>query len=330
MRRREFIALMGGATAWPLAAHAQQPERIRRIAVLMGLIQNSREGQQQIGALVNGLRELGWINGRNAHIEYRWLAGESDQARVLAKELVALGPDVLVGHGTPVGIALLQETRTIPIVFVNVADPVGSGLVSNFAHPGGNATGLMNLEPSMGGKWVEVLKDLVPNIRRVTLMFNPNTAPLGGRYYWPSFEAAAASLAAEPVAAAVRDSLEIERTINRLAGDTNGGLIISPDLFLASNRGLIIKLAARDRVPAIYPFRTFTEAGGLISYGSDSVDIFRRAAWYVDRILKGANPADLPVQAPTKFELVINLKTAKALGLTVSREFLLRADEVIE
>jgi putative tryptophan/tyrosine transport system substrate-binding protein len=259
MRRREFIALLGGATAWPLAARAQQPERIRRIAVLMGLIENSREGQQQIGAIVNGLRELGWINGR-----------------------------------------------------------------------GGNATGLMNLEPSMGGKWVEVLKDLVPNIRRVTLMFNPNTAPLGGRYYRPSFEAAAASLAAELVAAAVRDSLEIERTINRLAGDTNGGLIISPDLFLASNRGLIIKLAARDRVPAIYPFRTFTEAGGLISYGSDSVDIFRRAAWYVDRILKGANPTDLPVQAPTKFELVINLKTAKALGLTVSREFLLRADEVIE
>ena len=331
MRRREFIALLGGAAfGWPLAARAQQPEKMRRIGVLMGTLENSRDGQAQAEALRKGLEQLGWMDGRNARFHYRWLWGDAGEARPLAKELIALQPDVLVTHGTPISVAALQETRTVPIVFVQVADPVNVGLVTSFAHPGGNATGFMNMDPSMGGKWLEVLKDFLPQIRRVVFMFNPDTAPARGRYYLPAFEASAASLAVEPIVAAVHSTAEIEKVIAELARQPDDGLIITPDLFLATHRPLIIELAAHHRVPTIYISRLHTQTGGLISYGSDSVDIFARAASYVDRILKGEKPSDLPVQSPTKFQLVVNLNTAKAMGLTVDRGFLLRADEVIE
>jgi putative ABC transport system substrate-binding protein len=335
LKRREFITLLGGAAAapamlWPFAARAQQPERMRRIGVLMGDSENNRAARLQAQALQKGLEELGWTDGRNARFDYRWIAGEAERARPLAKELIALQPDVLVSHGTPVSLAVLQETSIVPIVFVNVADPVNVGLVASFARPGGNVTGFMNMDPSMGGKWLEVLKDLKPSIRRVAFMFNPDTAPAHGRYYLPAFEAGAASLAVEPIVTAVHSAVEIERATIALAHEPNGGLIVSPDLFLAAHYPLIVELTARHRVPAICAFRTYTDIGGLISYGSDAIDIFRRAASYVDRILKGAKPADLPVQTPTKFELVINLNAARALGLTVDRDFLLRADDVIE
>jgi putative ABC transport system substrate-binding protein len=303
---------------------------MRRIGVLIGFAEDSPDGQRQAEALRKGLEKLDWVDGRNMRVDLRWAAGDPERMQLLARELVALQPDVLVSHSISVSIAVLKETRSIPIVFVNVSDPVGSRLVESFAHPGGNATGFTNLEPSMGGKWLEVLKDLDPTIRRVAFMFNPATAPGAGRYYLSAFETGAVALAVEPIIAKVNDIGEIEQAISALARQPNGGLIITPDIFLASHRDSIIELTARHRVSAIYPFRIYPDAGGLISHGNDAVDIFGRAASYVDRILKGANPADLPVQTPTKFELVINLKTAKALGLTINRDFLLRADELIE
>lgn len=331
MRRREFIAVVGGAaTSWPFAAYAQQGERMRRIGVLMGDAENNRTAQLQAEALRKGLQELGWVDGRNARFDFRWIGGEAGRAAPLAKELIALQPDVMVSHGTPVSLAVLQETRDVPIVFVNVADPVNVGLVRSFAHPGGNATGFMNMDPSIGGKWLEVLKGLIPDIRRAAYMFNPVTAPGHGRYYLSAFEAGAASLAIEPIVTPVHTTLDIEKAIGALVPQPNSGLMITPDLFLAAHYPLIAELAARHRVPAIGAFRTYSEIGGLISYGSDAVDIFRRAASYVDRILRGEKPSSLPVQQPTKFELVINLKTAKALGFTIPPSLLARADEVIE
>jgi putative ABC transport system substrate-binding protein len=330
MRRRDFILALGGAAAWPLAARAQQPEKIRRIGMLMGTQADSRDGQLQAGALRKGLEALGWVDGRNLRFDHRWMQGEAGEARRLAKELIALQPDVLVTHGIPTSVAVQRETRSIPIVFVNVADPVNVGLAETFARPGGNATGFMNMDPSMGGKWLQVLKEFLPGIRRVAVMFNPDTAAAGGRYYLSSIEASAASLAVEPVVAPVHSPAEIEKVVAEHAGQPDDGLIILPDLFLAAHRPLIIELAARYRVPAIYISRLHAETGGLISYGSDSIDIFTRAASYVDRILKGEKPGDLPIQSPTKLELVINLRTAKAMGLTVNRNFLLRADAVIE
>ena len=331
MRRRNFIeGIIGAAVVWPLVAHAQQGERMRRVGVLMGFAENSPDGQRQAGALRKGLEELGWVDSRNMRIDLRWAGGDPERMRLLARELVALQPDVLVSHSISASIAVLQETRAIPVVFVNVSDPVGGGLVATFAHPGGDATGFVNFEPSMGGKWLEVLKDLDPTIGRVAFMFNPDTAPAGGRHYLPAFETGAAALAVEPTIARVHNTVEIEQAISVLARQPNGGLIVTPDIFLASHRDLIIELAARYRVPAIYAFRIYPDAGGLISYGNDAVAIFERAASYVDRILKGAKPADLPVQAPTKFELVINLKTAKALGIEVPPTLIARADEVIE
>jgi putative ABC transport system substrate-binding protein len=330
MRRRDFIAAVGGAAAWPLAARAQQSEKMRRIGVLMGTQADSRDGQLQVGALRKGLETLGWVDGRNLRIDYRWMQGEAGEARRLAKELIALQPDVLVTHGTPISVAVLAETRSLPIVFVNVADPVSVGLAASFARPGGNATGFMNMDPSMGGKWLQVLKEFLPSIRRVAMMFNPDTAPAHGRYYLSSFETIAASLGVEPIVSPVRSPAEIETEIAGLARQPDDGLIVTPDLFLAAHRPLIIELAARYRLPTIYISRLHAETGGLISYGSDSIEIFARAASYVDRVLKGEKPSDLPVQSPTKFELVINLKTAKALGVTVNRSFLLRADALIE
>ena len=331
MRRREFLGVVAGvAVAWPLAAHAQQRDRMRRIGVLMPYAEGDREGQAFVAALREGLQKLGWAESRNIRIDYRW-ATPSDAVSIqrFAKELVALQPDLILTQSTPTTAALLQQTRTIPIVFAQVVDPVGSGFVASFPRPGGNITGFINLEPTMAGKWLELLKEIAPRVNRVAFLFNPATAPYF-EYYLKPFKAAAASFAVEGIAAPVHNASELESVIAAQARESNGGLIVMPDTFLNAHRAEITALAARYRLPAVYAFRFFTELGGLLSYGSDLVDNFRRAATYADRILKGAKPSELPVQAPVKFELVINLKTAKALGLEVPTSILLRADEVIE
>ena len=330
MRRREFITLLGGAAAWPLAARAQQPERMRRIGVLMGYAESDREGQAFVAAFREELQKLGWTEGRNIRIDTRWATPDDAESRQrFAKELVALQPDLILSHSTPTTAALLQQTRTIPIVFAIVSDPVGSGFVASFPRPGGNVTGFTNMEPTMAGKWLELLKEIAPRVARVAFLFNPATAPYA-EYYLNPFKAAAASFAVEAIAAPVHDTSELETVVAAQAREPNGGLIVMPDTFTTAHRAEITSLAARYRLPAVYPFRFFAELGGLLSYGNDLVDNFRRAATYADRILKGAKPSELPVQAPVKFELVINLKTAKALGLTVPPASLARADEVIE
>jgi putative ABC transport system substrate-binding protein len=330
LKRRSFITLLGGAAAaWPLAARAQQPEQMRRVSVLMGPAENDPEAQSEIAAFRQGLQKLGWT-GRNVRIAYRWAAGDANRMQTAARELVALQPDVILAVATPAVTALLGETRTIPIVFARVADPVASGFVHNLAKPDGNATGFSNLEPPLAGKWLQLLKDVVPSIARVTLMFNPATAPGGGSGYLRFAEAAASSMGIEVKTALVHDVAEIERAIVAVAGNANGGLINLPDVFLVTHRELTIELTARHRVPTIYQYRYFVSSGGLMSYGIDVIDQYTKAAEYIDRILKGAKPADLPVQGPTKYELVINLKTAKALGLEIPRDLLLVADEVIE
>jgi putative ABC transport system substrate-binding protein len=331
-RRREFVSLLGGAAAWPLAAPAataQPSDRVGRIAMLSGFAATDPEAQARVAALQQGLKDLGWLEGRNLSIDFSWGTGEREEMRALARELIDLKPDLIVGVTTPAVTALVQETRTIPILFVNIVDPVGRGFVSNMARPGGNVTGFLNFEFSMGGKWLETLKRIAPAIGCVALLFNPHTAPYASSFMGVA-KAAAPSIGVEPIAAGVHDDGELKRTVADFAAKPAGGLIILPDVFTANHRDLIIALAARFRLPAIYPLRVFATSGGLISDGGDSIDIFRRAASYVDRILKGANPSDLPVQAPTKFELVINLKTAKALGLDVPPMLLARADEVIE
>jgi putative tryptophan/tyrosine transport system substrate-binding protein len=329
MKRRGFITLLGGAAAWPLAVRAQQPDRVQRVSVLMGPAENDPEAQSEIAAFRQGLQKRGWT-GRNVRVAYRWAAGDANRMQTAARELVALQPDAILGVTTPAVVALLGETRTVPIVFVRVSDPVASGLVSNLAKPDGSVTGFSTYEFSLAGKWLQLLKDVVPSIARVTLMFNPATAPSGGSDFLRSAEAAASSMGIEVKAARVHDVAEIERAIVAVAGDANGGLINLPDVFLVAHRELTIELTARHRVPTIYQYRYFASSGGLMSYGSDVIDQYTRAAEYIDRILKGAKPADLPVQAPTKYELVINLQTAKALGLEIPRELLLVADEVIE
>jgi len=297
--------------------------------MLSGFAATDPEAQARVAALQQGLKDLGWLEGRNLSIDFSWGTGEREEMRALARELIDLKPDLIVGVTTPAVTALVQETRTIPILFVNIVDPVGRGFVSNMARPGGNVTGFLNFEFSMGGKWLETLKRIAPAIRRVALLFNPHTAPYASSFMGVA-KAAAPSFGVEPIAAGVHDDGELKRTVADFGAKPAGGLIILPDAFTANHRDLIIALAARFRLPAIYPLRVFATSGGLISDGGDSIDIFRRAASYVDRILKGANPSDLPVQAPTKFELVINLKTAKALGLDVPPMLLARADEVIE
>jgi putative tryptophan/tyrosine transport system substrate-binding protein len=278
----------------------------------------------------NTLQELGWAEGRDVLIETRWAAADVDRIHAFARELVSLQPDLILGQTTPVVAALQRETKTIPIVFVVVADPVGSGFVASLPHPGGNITGFINIEGSLGGKWIETLKDIVPGVTHAALMFNPDTAPVA--YYQQPFEAAARSSGVEPTAVPVRDEADIERIFASLEDKPKTGLVMMPDIFTATPRNLdlVISLASRYRVPTVYPYRYMVAAGGLISYGVDPVDLFRRAPTYIDRILKGANPADLPVQLPTKFEMAINLKTAKALGLDVPPSMLTRADEVIE
>jgi ABC-type uncharacterized transport system substrate-binding protein len=330
VRRREFIALLGGAAAaWPLAARAQQPERMRRIGVLMSLAESDPEAQARVAAFRKGLQTLGWAEGRNVRIDIRWAASDAALMQRFAKELIALQPDLILSHNTPTTASLLQQTRTIPIVFVVVSDPVGSGFVASFPQPGGNVTGFTNIEPTMAGKWLELLKEIAPSVARVALLFNPATAPYA-EYYLGPFKAAAASLALEMIAAPVHDTSELESAIAAQARAPNGGLVVMTDSFLVAHRAEITSLAARYRLPAVYPFRFFVELGGLLSYGNDLFDNFRRAASYADRILKGEKPSELPVQAPVKFELVINLKTAKALGLTVPMIMQMTADDVIE
>jgi putative tryptophan/tyrosine transport system substrate-binding protein len=330
VRRREFISLLGGtAVGWPLAARAQQPERMRRIGVLMNMPADNPEGQQRAKAFETGLQELGWIHGRNLEIVYRW-ARHDTNLRTQASELVAAQPDLILGNTTPALTALQQETRTIPIVFVQVIDPVAQGFVPSLAHPGGNITGFSAYELSgIGGKWLGLLKEVAPRVVRVGLLFNPNTTPYAN-YFLRSFEAAASSFAVEAIPTPVHDTSELERAVAAFAVEPKAGLIAMPDVFTTVHRDLIISLAARHRLPALYPLRLFAVNGGLVSYGIESTDVLRQAATYVDRILKGAKPAELPVQLPTKYTLVVNLKTATALGLTIPESFLQRADEVIE
>jgi ABC-type uncharacterized transport system substrate-binding protein len=331
VRRRDIITLLGGAAAaWPLAARAQQASEMRRIGVLSNIGESDPEAQSMVAALHRGLRELRWVNGRNLQIDHRWGASNPGRIAAFAKELVELKPEVIVAHTTPAVMALRRETESIPIVFVQVSDPVGTGFIANMAHPGGNITGFTNFEATMVGKWVEMLKEIAPGISRVTFLFNPQTAPYVARFYQGPLQTSARSLGMEASANPVGSSREIESAIAAFGLGTGGGLIMMPDSFNIVHRDQILALAAQQRLPAISPYRFAVAEGGLMSYGVEQVELFRLAASYVDRILKGAKPADLPVQAPTKFELVINLKTAKALGIEVPLTLLARADEVIE
>jgi putative ABC transport system substrate-binding protein len=330
MKRREFITLIGGAAAaWPLAVRAQQPERVRRIGLLMMYGENDPGGQALVAALRNGLRPLGWTEGHNLRIEYRWATSNPDLIQRSAKELVALQPDLILSSSTPTTAALQRETRAIPIIFANIVDPVGSGFVTSLSRPGGNITGFVNLDDSISGKFLELLKEIAPRVARVAIFFNPATAPYA-EIYLKTFKAAAASLRVEPIVAPIRDLAELKNIIVAQAREPNGGLIAMPDGFARAHAAEITSLVARHRLPAIYFGREFTEAGGLLSYGNDILDNYRRAASYIDRILKGEKPSELPAQFPVKFELAINLKTAKALGLTFPPSLLARADEVIE
>jgi putative ABC transport system substrate-binding protein len=330
MRRRELITLLYGAAVWPLAARAQQPERMRRIGVLMGYAENDWEAQAWVAAFREALQKLGWTEGRNVRIDTRWSRADTEMMKRFAQELVALQPDLILSQVTPTTAALLQQTRTIPIVFAMVADPVGSGFVANMSRPGGQVTGFTTLEGSLGGKWLELLKEVAPRVARVAVLFNPTIAATFAEYFLNPLKAASASFGVEVVAAPVHDTTELESVIARQAREPNGGLIVLPEAFLVGHRAEVTSLAARYSLPAVYPYRQFPEIGGLLSYGTDRLDNWRGAASYVDRILKGEKPGDLPVQTPTKYELVINVKTAKALGLTISRELQTRADEVIE
>ena len=332
MRRREFICLIGGSAAatWPLAARAQQRDQMRRIGVLMSYPESDSEGQAFIAAFREGLQKLGWAENRNIRIEYRWATlGDPDLIHRFAKELVALQPELILSHNTPTTAAMLQQTCTIPIIFALVNDPIGGGFVASLPQPGGNATGFIAFEGSMAGKWLELLKEIAPRVTRVAFLFNPETAPYAEIFLNP-FKAAAASFAVEGIVAPVHDISDVESVVAAQRREPNGGLIVMPSAFATLHRTEITSLATQYGVPAVYPFRFFSELGGLLSYGNDFGDNFRRAASYVDRILKGAKPSELPVQAPVKFELVINLKTAKALGLEVPSLLQQRADEVIE
>jgi ABC-type uncharacterized transport system substrate-binding protein len=328
VQRREFITLLGGAATWPLAARAQQPEGRRRIGVLMNLAERDPEGQARTGALREGLAKLGWTEGRELQIEYRWFAGDPDRARAYAAELVKLKPEVIFAGATPSVAVLQRETRSVPIVFAQVADPVGAGFVASLARPGGNITGFASFEYAIAAKWLELLNQIAPQVTRVAVIYdltNPET-----KEYLPVIEAAARSFGVQVSISVVRNAAEIERAIEEFTRGPNGGLIPLPTPLMAVHRDLIISLAARHRLPNVYAWRYYAMAGGLASYGIDNIELYRRAASYVDRILKGEKPGDLPVQQATKFELVINLKTAKALGLDPPISLLARTDEVIE
>ena len=328
MKRRSFITLLGGAAAaWPVVARAQQGERVRRIGVLMGAADGS-DGQARIASFLQGLRQLGWVDGRSVQIDYRWGAGDADRIRKYVAELTALAPDVILSSGTASTGPLIQASRNVPIVFANVVDPVGAGFVDSMAQPGGNATGFVMFEYSLAGKWLELLKEIAPDVRRAAVIRDPAISAGTGQF--GAIQALAPSIGIDVVPVNLRDASEIERAITAFARSGNGGLILTASALAGVHHNLIIKLAARFKLPAVYTRRLYVTDGGLISYGPDFIELFRQAAGYVDRILKGEKPADLPVQAPTKYELVINLKTAKALGLTVPPALLARADEVIE
>jgi len=329
MKRREFAMILGGvAAAWPLAARAQQGERVRRIGVLMSFAADDPEGKAQIAAFVQGLQQLGWTDGRNVRIDYRHGLGNADDTRKYAAELVALAPEVILAIGGATAGPLLQTTRTVPIVFTNVSDPVGAGFVDSLAQPGGNATGFILFEYGISAKWLELLKQIAPNVTRVGVIRDAALAV--GPAQFGVIQAVAPSLRMEVSPINLRDAGEIERAVTAFARAPDGGLIVTGSALSLVHRDLIITLAARHKLPAVYFLRTFVTGGGLISYAPNSIDPYRRAAGYVDRILKGEKPGDLPVQAPTKYELVINLKTAKALDLTIPPAVLARADEVIE
>jgi putative ABC transport system substrate-binding protein len=328
LMRREFITLLGGAAAWPLAASAQQPERMRRIGVMIATDESDPVTRSRITAFQQGLQALGWMDARNIRIDYRWDIADPERARVAAKELIALTPDVILPSTTPMLAAVRQETRSLAVVFVNVSDPVGTGFVESLARPGGNITGFTNFEYAIGGKWLQLLKEIAPSVTRAATIGNPQNP--NTTLYLRAIEPAAPSVGLKLTMAAVNDASEIERAIAAFGREPNGGLLVIPDPVTISHRDLIIALAARHHVPTIYAYRFFAASGGLLAYGTDTDDIFRRAASYVDRILKGEKAGDLPIQQPTKFELIINLKTAKALGLTVPLPLLGRADEVIE
>ena len=328
--RRRYAALLGGTISmWAIALRAQPAERKCVVGVLMGLA-NDAETQARAKVIEQGLAKKGWIVGQNLRLEYRFAAGDLDSMLRLSKELVALHPDVIIGHSTPVVAALQQVTHTIPIVFVVVGDPVGSGFVASIARPGGNITGFSVVQSTITGKYLSILRELNPRLTRVALMYNPESVPGGGTFYMPAFMESGKQFNVTPVEIHVRTSSEIETAMAGLGTVPGGALVVLPDNFTSTHRELIISLAARFQVPAIYPYRYFADEGGLLSYGIDVLDLFRRAADYVDRILQGANPADLPVQAPRKFELVINLKTANALGLVVPRILLAGADALID
>jgi putative tryptophan/tyrosine transport system substrate-binding protein len=328
MRRREFISLIGSAAAtWPLMARAQQPEQVRRIGVLIPLAADDPEGKARLAAFLQGLQQLGWVDGRNLRVDTRWAGAKADDIHKHAAELAALAPDVILSHGTSTVRPLLQATRTVPIVFVNVIDPVGAALVDSLARPGGNATGFIQFEYGISGKWLELLKEVAPGVTRVAVLRDPATT--AGQGQIGAIQAMASSFGVD-VTHNVRDSGEIERAITAFVRTSRDGLIVTGSALTVFHRDLIVTLAARHKLPTVYFQRIFVTSGGLISYGAHIVDQYRRAAGYVDRILKGEKPADLPVQAPTKYELVINLKTAKALGLDVPAMLLARADEVIE
>jgi putative ABC transport system substrate-binding protein len=332
MRRREFLALVGGVAiaARPGIGRAQHPGRTRRIAILLGVAESDPEAQNRVGALRQELERLGWVDGRNIRIEQRWTGGDAERLRAYTEELVASAPDVIVANPTPIVAALKQATRTIPIVFALVSDPVSSGFVESWAQPGGNITGFTNFESSMAGKWLEALKQMAPRVRQIALVFNPETAAGGGAIFLQPTQEAAPPLGLTVKPAPVRSAAEIAGLADLSASGGTTGLLVAPDIFTTNHRDEIIALAVRQRLPALYPFRFFAASGGLMSYGIDTLDVFRRAAAYVDRILKGANVGELPVQGPAKFELAINMKTANSLELTVPPSLLALADEVIE
>jgi putative ABC transport system substrate-binding protein len=328
MRRREFIAGLGGAAAWPLAARAQQGERERRIGVLMPADENDFVAKSMFSAFMQALTDLGWTDGHNVRMDLRWAGADTNRIRTFAEELVGLQPDIMLTGATPATVALQRETSTIPIVFVDVGDPVASGIVQRLDRPSGNVTGFAILEASLAGKWLELLSEIAPGLKRAAIIFNPDTVPVSR--YVPSFETAARSLKVTPIIAPVHSDVEIENVITALGREPGGGLVVMPDVFTVVHRAPIILAADRNHVPAVYWQSAFARDGGLLSYGPDQVDPLRRAASYVDRILRGEKAGDLPVQFPTKFEMVLNLKTAKALGVTIPPNLLAVADEVIE
>ena len=330
LKRRDFITLLGGTAAWPIVARAQQSNQTRRIGVLMGWPESDPEARQERAAFIQELQRLGWMDGRNLRTDTRWgIPADPESMHRFAKELVALQPDLILSQSTPATTALLQETRTIPVIFAIVADPIGSGFVASFPRPGGNATGFAVTEATQAGKWVELLKEIAPRVTRVAALFNPAMATFA-EFWLKPFKAAALTAATEAILAPVNGTPELEAVIAAQAREPNTGLLVVSDAFTITYRAEVTSLAARYRLPAVYGYRFFTELGGLLSYGEDLTDNFRRAAAYADRILKGEKPSELPVQAPVKFQLVINVKAAKALGLTVPQTLLVAADELIE